>query len=76
MSVKIEIPIETVDSIVLEELKFTYEYLKEALERYEQGNLPCVFYIDTKKDKKKIKKTIKALRLVMQWYTVGGKEYG
>jgi len=74
MTVKVELPSETVDSIVLEELKDAYEYLREALEKYAHGGLPCVFYLDTKKDKKKIKKTIKALRLAMQWYTVGGKD--
>ena len=61
----IQLEYEQVDAIVITELKSTYENMKKDYEK--EGGMR-VFVNDIEEDRKLIKKRIKALKMILDWY--------
>lgn len=66
---KIDIPYETVDSIVVENLKEQLEQFESYLRINKETEECCkVFDTDRFEDRKLIKKHIKSFKRVLEWY--------
>lgn len=70
MTAKVEISIEAVEDIVFQDLEIHYKQFKKDLESI--GTSGWMFYEDSEKEKKEIKKYIKAFKRILGYYTVGG----
>ena len=70
MTVSFEIPIDAVEDIVFQDLEIHYKQFKKDLESI--GTSGWMFYEDSEKEKKEIKKYIKAFKRILGYYTVGG----
>lgn len=70
--ITLEIEHETIESIVLEELLEQLDYHEEYLREYEHSTREfiAIYSTDKKEDIKQIKKMIKALKRVIELYTV------
>jgi hypothetical protein len=64
----IQLEFEQIDAIVIGELKSTYDTMKRD---YEVDPVMGIFHTDREKDKKEIKKYMKSLKRLIEWY--GGK---
>jgi hypothetical protein len=64
----IQLEYEQVDAIVIGELKSTYYTMQQD---YEKESGMRVFVNDVEEDRKRIKKYMKALKMIIDWY--GGK---
>jgi len=66
---KLEIPLELQDEIVVTNIKESIDSLKEDLEKRKEGIGWAVFDNDPKEDVKKIKKMLKAMKKVHNWFS-------
>jgi hypothetical protein len=64
----IQLEYEQIAAIVIAELKSTYDQMKKD---YEVTPVIGIFHTDREKDKKEIKKYLKSLKRLIEWY--GGK---
>ena len=64
----IQLEFEQIDAIVIAELKSTYDTMKRD---YEVHPVIGIFHTDREEDKKEIKKYMKSLKRLIEWY--GGK---
>ena len=76
MTVSVELPIETIDDIVRDDLEFLFQTLIGELEAAKAGHRTNVFSTIREKEIKELKRKVKALRIVLGLYTVGGKYDG
>ena len=76
---KVHVPLdhEQVDAIIVAFLKDSISLLESDLKKYDDEDEPvvAVFSCDKEKDKKKIKKLIKAMNRCVRWYGQPGKDY-
>jgi hypothetical protein len=71
---KVTIDIDTAEALIVPVLKRTIEQFEQDLEDYKSGNrFIAIFDTDPKKDKKEIKKHIKAFKKVAQYYSIPGE---
>lgn len=72
---KIDVPYEVADALVVASLKDQLEWFKRDLERNEAGeNYLKNFDPDLKKDRKMLKKYIKTFERVLEYYGGAGNE--
>jgi hypothetical protein len=76
MTVSVELPIETIDSIIADELEFQYLTVKRELSAAKAGHGTNIFSTNQEKEIKELKRMAKSLRIVLGLYTVGGKYDG
>lgn len=72
----IEVDAETIDKIVIGQIKETYGSLVEDLAAYDAGQTPNIFFWgEPEKDKAEIQRHLDALKLLIEWYGVPGEDY-
>ena len=72
----VEVDAETIDKIIIGQLKETYESLVEDLAAYDGGKTPNIFFWgEPEKDKAEIQRHLDALKVVIEWYGVPGEDF-
>ena len=72
--VTVQLEDDTIDKIVLDELKWCLQSLKTDLRNRKANRGIAVFDMDRKEDIKALKEHINAFKLVIQYHSVSGQE--
>lgn len=76
MTVSVELAVETVDSLVFSDLEFQYQTLKRELNAAKAGHSTHWFSMDQEVEIKELKRLAKSFKIVLDFYSVGGKYNG
>jgi hypothetical protein len=73
--VKVEFEIDMAETVVVQVLNNTLKDLEGYVDRYEAGDTSfiAVFDTDPKKDLRKLKKLVKAIKKTRAWYAIPGE---